>query len=216
MAAIIPYSATPFDSLAQQVGTALGRGGVVAIPTETFYGLGVNPFDQTALERLSAVKGRAAGKPILVLVASPRDLPSFTEHVSSAASILMEAFWPGALTLLFPARSSVPSAITAGTGRVGVRVSSCRPLGELLQQVGPLTGTSANRAGASPAHTALEVEQVFGPEIDIIIDAGPTPGGLPSTVVEAGDILRIVREGVIPRSVVEAALRRRGFSLKHA
>ncbi|HEY7129367.1 MAG TPA: L-threonylcarbamoyladenylate synthase [Nitrospira sp.] len=214
MAAIIPYSATPLDVLAQQVGTALGRGGLVAIPTETFYGLGVNPFDQTALERLSAAK--AAGKPILVLVASPRDLPSFTEHVSSAASILMEAFWPGALTLLFPARSSVPFAITAGTGRVGVRVSSCRPLGELLQQVGPLTGTSANRAGASPARTALEVEQVFGPEIDIIIDAGPTPGGLPSTVVEAGDILRIVREGVIPRSVVEAALRRRGFSLKHA
>jgi L-threonylcarbamoyladenylate synthase len=214
MAAIIPYSATPLDVLAQQVGTALGRGGLVAIPTETFYGLGVNPFDQTALERLSAAK--AAGKPILVLVASPRDLPSFTEHVSSAASILMEAFWPGALTLLFPARSSVPFAITAGTGRVGVRVSSCRPLGELLQQVGPLTGTSANRAGASPARTALEVEQVFGPEIDIIIDAGPTPGGLPSTVVEAGDILRIVREGVIPCSVVEAALRRRGFSLKHA
>jgi L-threonylcarbamoyladenylate synthase len=216
MAAIIPYSATLLDELAQQVGAVLGRGGLVAIPTETFYGLGANPFDRIALQRLCAVKGRADGKPILVLVGSPHDLASFTEDVPSAASILMETFWPGALTILFSARSSVPSAITAGTGRVGVRVSSCRPLRELLQQVGPLTGTSANRAGASPARTALEVERAFGSEIDMIIDAGPTPGGLPSTVVEADEGLRIVREGVIPRSAIEAVLSRRGFSLKHA
>lgn len=215
MPAIIPYSATPFDALSQQVRAVLVRGGLIAIPTETFYGLGVNPFDRTALERLHAVKGRADGKPILVLLGSPNDLPLFTEQVSSAALILMETFWPGALTLLFPARSSLPSALTAGTDRVGVRVSSCRPLRELLEQVGPLTGTSANRAGASPAHTACEVEQAFGSEIDLIVDAGPTPGGLPSTVVEVDESLRIVREGVIPRNAIEAALRRRGFFLKH-
>jgi L-threonylcarbamoyladenylate synthase len=89
-------------------------------------------------------------------------------------------------------------------------------LRELLEQVGPLTGTSANRAGASPAHTACEVEQAFGSGIDLIVDAGPTPGGLPSTVVEVDESLRIVREGVIPRNAIEAALRRRGFFLKHA
>jgi L-threonylcarbamoyladenylate synthase len=216
MASIIPYSAAALDALAQQVRCVVERGGLVAIPTETFYGLGVNPFDQTALERLCTVKGRADGKPILVLVGSPRDLASFTEEVPSAASILMETFWPGALTLLFPARSSVPSAITAGTGRVGVRLSSCRPLRELLQQVGPLTGTSANRAGAPPAQTAPEVEQAFGSDIDVIIDAGPTPGGPPSTVVEADETLRIIREGAVPRSAIEAALGRRGFSLKLA
>jgi L-threonylcarbamoyladenylate synthase len=216
MAAIIPYSATPFDALAQHVTAVRERGGLIAIPTETFYGLGVNPFDRTALERLRAVKGRADGKPILVLIGSPNELPSFTERVSSAALILMETFWPGALTLLFPARPSLPSALTAGTGRVGVRVSSCRPLRELLEQVGPLTGTSANRAGAFPAHTACEVEQAFGSDIDLIVDAGPTPGGLPSTVVEVDESLRIVREGAIPRNAIEAVLRRRGFSLKHA
>lgn len=216
MAAIIPYSAMPLDALAQRVRPVLGRGGIVAIPTETFYGLGVNPFDHAALDRLSLVKRRADGKPILVLVASPQDLALFTDHIPSAALVLMETFWPGALTLLFPARSSVPRAITAGSGRAGVRVSSCRPLLQLLQQVGPLTGTSANRSGASPAQTARDVDRAFGSEIDLIIDAGPTPGGLPSTVVEADETLRIVREGVIPVTVIEAALHRRGFSLKLA
>jgi L-threonylcarbamoyladenylate synthase len=216
MASIIPYSAIALDALGQQVRAVLLRGGLVAIPTETFYGLGVNPFDRSALDRLSAVKGRAEGKPILVLVGSPKDLASLAEHVPSAAAVLMEAFWPGALTILFPARASVPAALTAGTGRVGIRLSSCRPLREMLQQVGPLTGTSANRTGTPPAHTAREVEQAFGATVDVIIDAGPTPGGLPSTVVEADETLRIVREGAIPRSAIEAALSARGFFLKNA
>jgi L-threonylcarbamoyladenylate synthase len=175
----------------------------------------VNPFDQTALERLSAVKGRSDGKPILVLVSSPRDLASFVEHVPAPAAVLMDEFWPGALTLLFPAKSSVPFALTVGTGRVGVRLSSCRPLRELLERVGPLTGTSANRSGAPPVQTAREVEEAFGAEVDVIIDAGPTPGGLPSTVVEAGEALRVVREGAVPLMAIEAALQARGFSLKH-
>ena len=215
MASIIPYSATALDALSQQVRHVLERGGRVAIPTETFYGLGVNPFDQTALERLSAVKGRSDGKPILVLVSSPRDLDSFVEHVPAPAAVLMDEFWPGALTLLFPAKFSVPSALTAGTGRVGVRLSSCRPLRELLERVGPLTGTSANRSGTPPVQTAREVEEAFGAEVDVIIDAGPTPGGLPSTVVEAGEALRVVREGAVPLMAIEAALQARGFSLKH-
>ena len=213
MAAIIPYSATTLDDLTQQVRPVLERGGLVAVPTETFYGLGVNPFDKAALNRLSLVKGRADGKPILVLVSSLRDVSSFVVRIPSAAPILMEAFWPGALTILFPAQASIPVALTAGTGLVGMRVSSCGPLGELLARVGPLTGTSANRTGASPAQTAHEVDDALGEELDIIIDAGATPGGLPSTVVEA-ERLRIVREGAISRGAIEAALRSRGFSLK--
>jgi L-threonylcarbamoyladenylate synthase len=86
----------------------------------------------------------------------------------------------------------------------------------MLEQVGPLTGTSANRTGTPPAHTAREVEQAFGAKVDVIIDAGPTPGGLPSTVVEADETLRIVREGAIPRNAIEAALSARGFFLKNA
>ena len=126
----------------------------------------------------------------------------------------METFWPGALTILFPARASVATAVTGGTGRVGVRLSPCQPLRELLDRVGPVTGTSANRTAAPPARTAQEVEEALGEGIDAIVDAGPTPGGLPSTVIEAGDELRIVREGAIGREIIEAALRSRGFSLK--
>ena len=216
MAVIISYCSTALESLSTQVTLVLGRGGLTAIPTETFYGLGVNPFDPTALTRLQTVKGRGEGQPILVLLGSLNDLTLFVEHVPSAAALLMEAFWPGALTIVFPARASVPSAVTAGTGRVGVRLSPCQPLRELLERVGPLTGTSANRSGAPPARTACEVEQAFGEEVDLIIDAGPTPGGVPSTVVDAGDRLHIVREGAVARGAIEAALRAGGFSLKDA
>jgi L-threonylcarbamoyladenylate synthase len=213
---IIPYSALALDDLGQELRHVHERSGLIAIPTETFYGLGVNPFDRTALDRLSAVKGRPEGKPILVLVSSQEELTLFAEHVPSAASVLMEAFWPGALTILFPARASVPTALTAGTGRIGIRLSPCQPLREVLARVGPLTGTSANRAGSPPAQTVREVEQAFGAEVDIIIDAGPTPGGLPSTVIEADQTVHIVREGAIPRAAVESALRTRGFSLKRS
>lgn len=215
MASILVFSSTDLEALSQEVRHVLERGGRVAIPTETFYGLGVNPFDETALQRLSAIKGRPDGKPILVLVSSPRDLALFAEHVPSSAAVLMDLFWPGALTLLFPARSSLPAALTAGTGRVGVRLSSCRPLRVLLERVGPLTGTSANRAGAPPAQTARAVAEAFGADVDVIIDAGSTPGGLPSTIVEADETVRIVREGVISRTAIEEALQARGFSLKH-
>ena len=216
MAAIASYSSATVEQLTQQVAPVIRRGGLVAIPTETFYGLGVNPFDSRAVDRLRAVKGREDAKPILVLVGSVNDVPSFVEHVPPAASILIEAFWPGPLTILFPARPSLPLALTAGTGLVGMRLSSCRPLCEVLMRVGPLTGTSANRAGAAPARTAEAVQQALGDAVDLILDAGPAPGGLPSTVVDAHESLRIVREGAIARSVIEARLRQRGFSLKNS
>jgi L-threonylcarbamoyladenylate synthase len=214
MAALIPYCATALEHLSEQITLVLQRGGLTAIPTETFYGLGVSPFDRKAVTRLRAVKGRGEGQPILVLLGSLNDVTLFVDDIPPPASLLIEAFWPGALTIVFPARASIPSAVTAGTGRVGLRLSPCLPLRELLTLVGPLTGTSANRAGAPPARTACEVQQAFGEEVDLIIDAGPTPGGLPSTVVEAGDRLHIVREGAVPRGAIEAALRARGFSLK--
>lgn len=214
MAPIESYSPATVERLSRQVALVIQRSGLVAIPTETFYGLGVNPFDARAVDRLRAVKGREDAKPILVLVGSVNDLSSFVEHVPPVASILIEVFWPGPLTILFPARASLPLALTAGTGLVGIRLSSCQPLCELLTRVGPLTGTSANRAGAAPARTAEAVQQALGDAVDLILDAGPTPGGLPSTVVHAHDSLRIVREGVIARSVIEARLQQRGFSLK--
>jgi L-threonylcarbamoyladenylate synthase len=216
MAAIASYSTTPIERLSEQAASVIQGGGLVAIPTETFYGLGVNPFDARAVDRLRAAKGRDDAKPILVLVGSVNDLPSFVEHVPPAASMLIEAFWPGPLTILFPARASLPMTLTVGTGLVGIRLSSCGPLCDLLTRIGPLTGTSANRAGAAPARTADAVQQALGDVVDLILDAGPTPGGSPSTVVSARDSVTMVREGAIERSVIEARLRRRGFSLKNS
>jgi L-threonylcarbamoyladenylate synthase len=214
MPAIIPFAATALAQVAHQVQPILTRGGIVAVPTETFYALGVNPLDGAAVDRLYAVKGRPAGLPILVLVGARRDLSLFATHVSPAASVLMESFWPGPLTILFPARASLPNALTGGTERIGIRLSSCAPLRQLLERVGPLTGTSANRTGAPPACTASDVQAALGGEVDAIIDAGPTPGGLPSTVVEADEGLRVVRIGAIAEQTLEAALFARGFSLK--
>jgi L-threonylcarbamoyladenylate synthase len=214
MPPIYLYDATSAVQLAHQVQPILMRGGMVAVPTETFYALGVNPFDGAAVDRLCAVKGRPAGLPILVLIGALRDLALFAEVVSPAASVLMEAFWPGPLTILFPARASLPKALTGGTERIGIRLSSCEPLRELLERVGPVTGTSANRTGAPPACTARDVHAALGEDVDAIVDAGPTPGGLPSTVVEADDELRVVRRGAIAEDALEAALSSRGFSLK--
>jgi L-threonylcarbamoyladenylate synthase len=214
MAAIISYRTVAGEQLSNEVTPVLQRGGLIAVPTETFYGLGVDPFNETALSRLGAVKGRRADQPILVLVSSPREVALLAQHVPPAASILMEAFWPGPLTIVFPARPSVPTAVTAGTGRIGIRLSPCRPLRTLLELVGPLTGTSANRTGAPPAQTAREVQDALGEEVDLIIDAGPTPGGMPSTVVEVDRGLHIVREGAIAGKAIQAVLRAGGISLK--
>jgi L-threonylcarbamoyladenylate synthase len=214
MPLIIPYAATALAELSSRLDPIIQRGGIVAVPTETFYGLGVNPFEEAAVARVSAIKGRPDSAPILVLVGALSDVALFTRDVPPAASMLIDAFWPGALTILFSARASVPKAITGGTGRVGIRLSSCEPLRKVLERVGPLTGTSANRTGAAPARTPAAVQDALGDEVDAILDAGPTPGGLPSTVVEADDGIRIVREGAIRRAEIEAAVRERGFSLK--
>jgi L-threonylcarbamoyladenylate synthase len=213
MAEIVSYSASTVENVAQRVKTVTQGAGLVAIPTETYYGLGVDPFNSEAVDRLIVVKGRGEGKPILVLIGSLSQLSLLVAAVPPAASILIEAFWPGPLTILFPAHPSLPSNLTAGAGNVGVRFTSCQPLCELLQCIGPLTGTSANRTGAPPAQSARAVQEDFQDEVELIIDAGPTPGGLPSTVIQAQGTPRIIRQGVIARTAIEASLRTRGFFL---
>ena len=213
MAAIEPYSHSNLQLLSQRVDVIVRRGGIVAIPTETFYGLGVNPFDEQAVDRLLRVKGRGDGKPILVLIGSLEQLPRLTRIVSPIARILIDAFWPGPLTLLFPALPSLPGNLTAGTGMVGVRLSSCEPLAELLRRIGPLTGTSANRADRPPAQTARMVEEELGQDVDAIIDAGSTAGGLPSTVIDVRQPIRVIREGAVTRQMIQNVLQTHGISL---
>ncbi len=181
----------------------LEAGGVVALPTETFYGLAVDPFRKEAVERLYRLKERQRNKPLLLLIGSREDLKELVAEIPEIAERLMEVFWPGPLTLVFRASGRVPSWITAGTGTVALRLSSHPLARELPRLFGkPVTGTSANLSGAPPAETPEEIERYF-PEIDFILDGGRTPGGLPSTLVSVvGGELRVLRPGAVPEEAL--------------
>ena len=206
MATIEHYKASTVQALADRARRVLGEGGLIALPTESFYGLGVAPFDERALARLWQVKGRSEGKPILVLIGDEAQLRPFVRSSPPAAAALMNAFWPGPLTIVFPAAVGLSDAVTAGTGSVGIRLSAWQPLRDLLRQVGPVTGTSANREGRLPPTTAEEVQDSLGNVLDLIIDAGPTPGGRPSTVIDIRGPIRIIRDGAIERNAIVAQL----------
>ena len=193
----------------EEAGGLLLSGGVLALPTETYYALAVNPFDEAALARLFALKARPPEKPVLVLIAAPERLSRLAREVPEAASRLMAAFWPGPLTLILPARPDLPRRLTGGTGTIGVRQPRQPLVCRLMATLGlPLTGTSANRSGQEPLTEASEVAREFGAEVDLILDAGPCPGGLPSTIVDvsaappflvrAGAISTNLLRGVIP------------------
>jgi L-threonylcarbamoyladenylate synthase len=213
MAAIERYSASTVPVLADRVRHVLGESGLIALPTESFYGLAVAPSDEQALARLWQVKGRSEGKPILLLIGDESQLGAFVRHIPPAATILMNAFWPGPLTIVFPAAAGLSDAVTAGAGSVGIRLSAWQPLRDLLCRVGPVTGTSANREGMPPPTTAEEVQQSLGDALDLIVDAGPTPGGLPSTVIDVQGPIRIVRDGAIDRDAIVAQLATYGLYL---
>ncbi len=179
--------------------------GVLALPTETFYALAVNPFDPAALARLFALKARPAAKPVLVLIAGAEMLFQVVRGVPAAAIPLMAAFWPGPLTLILPARMDLPPLLTGGTGTVGLRQPRQGPVCRLLAALGlPLTGTSANRSGQEPLATAAAVARELGREVDLILDAGPCPGGLPSTIVDVTvSPPRLVRAGALATSAIQ-------------
>lgn len=213
MATIERYAASTVPVLADQVRRVLGEGGLIALPTESFYGLAVAPFDEQALARLWQVKGRSKGKPILVLIGDRSQLTPLVRNIPPAASVLMDAFWPGPLTIVFPAAPRLSDAVTAGTSSVGIRLSACQPLVDLLRRIGPVTGTSANRESMPPSRTAEEVQHNLGDVLDLIIDAGPTPGGQPSTVIDVRGPIQIIRDGSIGRSAIVAKLAIHGLHL---
>ncbi|MBM4286443.1 MAG: threonylcarbamoyl-AMP synthase [Deltaproteobacteria bacterium] len=174
---------------------------LAAVPTETFYALAAHALDEQALARLFRAKGRPPAKPVLVLIAGPEMLELVAADIPEAAALLAARFWPGPLTLLLPARPNLPHPLTGGTGAVGVRQPRQEVTRRLAARLGaPITGTSANRAGRPPLVSAAQVDREFGDELSLIIDAGPCPGGLPSTIVDVSRRpARLVREGVVSR-----------------
>ena len=213
MATIERYDASTVSTLAERMRQVLVENGLIALPTESFYGLAVAPFNEQALARLWQLKGRSKGKPILVLIGEESQLGPLVQTIPPAATVLMNAFWPGPLTIVFPAAAGLSDAITSGTRSVGIRLSAWQPLCELLRRIGPVTGTSANREGMTPPTTAEEISHSLGDALDLIVDAGPTPGGRPSTVIDVQGPIRIIRDGAIDRDAIVAQLATHGLYL---
>jgi L-threonylcarbamoyladenylate synthase len=191
---------SPSDRAMVLAAEVLQAGGVVVYPTETLYGLGVNAWSVKGLARVRAIKQREEARPILVLVHDEQALAGLTDGVPEAARVLMARFWPGPMTIVFPAAAHLPAELTSGRQSIGVRISSsplCRRLTELCGY--PITSTSANISGSPAPNSAADIERALGPGVDMYLDGGMLSAGLPSTVVDVtGSRPRVVREGAIP------------------
>ena len=185
-------------------GALVKQRGLVAFPTESFYGLGADALDTAAIGRVFAVKGRPDNKPLLVLVDSLDMVARLTAHVGEGAQDLMRRHWPGPLTLVLEAAASVPPALTAGSGTVGVRLPGHAVARALVRAAGrPITAPSANPTGAAPPLTAEAVRGYFDGRVEMILDGGPTAGGTGSTVADCTRWPpRILRQGPV---VIEGA-----------
>src|ERR1019366_6635068 len=165
--------------------TILRAGRLVAMPTETVYGLGANALDAAAVARIFAAKQRPAWDPVIVHIASETMLEELTTEIPDTARKLIAAFWPGPLTLLLPRTAKVPDAVTAGRPLVGVRMPAHPVAFELINQAGvPVAAPSANTFGHISPTTAAHVLQDLDGRIDVVLDAGPTEHGVESTVLE--------------------------------
>lgn len=188
----------------KQVRDIFKKGGTIAYPTETFYGIGVDPFNKGAVNKLFKLKGRDPDKPISILVKNKKMLSEVVEDISLSAKILMKRFWPGPLTIIFNAKKTIPPALTGNTGKIGVRISSNPITQKLLKEIdSPITTTSANPSGKKSPVTAGEVKDYFGDKIDLMLDGGVLCGKLGSTIVDvtSGD-LKVIREGEISAKTV--------------
>jgi L-threonylcarbamoyladenylate synthase len=189
----------PETAVVARAADTLRGGGLVAFPTETFYGLGAAALNGAAAARVLEAKGRPEGRPLLVLVDSVAMVERIAAGIPPEARRLMARHWPGALTLVLRAGAALPAEVTAGTGTVGVRLSPHPVAQALVRALGePVTAPSANRSGAPPPTTAAAVVADLGERVDLVLDGGPTPGGRPSTVLDATqDPPRVLRAGAV-------------------
>lgn len=187
--------------------TAIGRGDLVVIPTDTVYGLATDAFNPAGVEKLVTAKGRTRESPPPVLIPGVPTLDALAESVPDEVRALVAAFWPGGLTVIVPARSTLTWDLGETRGTVALRMPA-HPLAlELLSETGPLAVSSANLTGKAPAATAAEAEAMLGDSVSVYLDGGPG-GTVASTIVDATGLtlpkgkLRVVREGSIPTDAI--------------
>ncbi len=197
--------ANPEETHLDQAARIIQTGGVVAFPTETFYGLGASALNGEAVKKIFSAKERDLKKPLLVLIYGQASLFELVSEVPDIAFPLMKKFWPGALTIIFKASAQLPPILTGGTGSIGIRISSNLIAQKLVQRAGiPITATSANREGGKNPSLASHVAAQLGDNIDLIINGGKTEGEIGSTIIDiTSQPPHIVREGEINRREIE-------------
>jgi len=178
----------------------LNNGEVIAYPTETIYGLGADVLNRKAVKRIFDLKARDYGLPISILVADLDMMREYVDHVPDEIIPLLRRFWPGPLTMLFPASSSFPKGLITNTGKVGIRISSNPIASAIVRKFGkPITTTSANLSDFPASLNVKHIKKYFGEKIPCIVDGGECEPSRGSTVVDVGaETMRIIREGVIP------------------
>ena len=199
----------PDTAALDEVVRAIRGGRIVAIPTDTLYGLAVDPFQTAAVDRIFEVKGRSAERALPLIAADAEHVRDRLGHLTPIAERLAARFWPGPLTLLIAAPPALSRRISADTGKIGVRVPAHDTACLLCRACGiPLTATSANISGEAPSADPGVIARSLGDRIDLLVDAGTTPGGPPSTIVDAaGASPQLVREGAIAWEEIQACLR---------
>jgi L-threonylcarbamoyladenylate synthase len=206
---VLPVNpASPRDDKLAEAVDVLAAGGVVALPTETFYGLAADAFQAEAMRRINALKGKTETDPILLLLADRGQAEQVTDAAPQLFRDLAARFWPGPLTLVVPAGERVPAEVTAGGATVAVRVPGLALPRHLAAALGrPVSGVSANRTKRTPCRTAGEVAAAFGDDLEMILDGGPAHGGAPSTILDlCASPPRVLREGLLPVSALRPFL----------
>lgn len=208
MAEILKIEPSRLEFILEYATRLILSGKVVAFPTDTFYGLGADPFNLAAVSEVFRIKHRTSDRPLPLLVASLDQAADLTHDPPRLFFTLAEKFWPGPLTLVVPASRRIPLKVTANTGRVGLRWPRA-PIAEALIAAAarPITGTSANLSELPACSTAAEVNKQIGHAVPLILDGGTTQGELASTVVDiAGDRARILRQGGVPDDALKEYL----------
>ena len=191
----------------ERAASILKNGGLVAFPTETVYGLGASALNPKAVARVFEVKNRPSFDPFIVHIANPSDLEQLCSKVGSKANKLIDAFWPGPLTLVLPKSELIPDIVTAGNTSIAVRMPSHPIALELIRQTGlPIAAPSANPFSRLSPTTAAHVESQIGAKIDLIIDGGSCSIGVESTVIELGEEAVLLRPGGITIEELEAVI----------
>lgn len=199
---------SPQRDAIQEAARWILNGGLVALPTDTLYGLAADPFSSAAVARVFAAKGRAAGQALPLVAAGAAQVAEWLGPLPPAGQRLAERFWPGPLTLLLAAPRALAHGVTGGTGHVGVRVPADAVARAICAEAGrPITATSANLSGDAPTPDPDEVERTLGDRIDLLIDTGKTRGGAASTIVDVtGAEPVLVRAGAISWDDIQAWL----------